>query len=224
MARQAKWTSRQNEKLVSFIRDRGEIVSLDVDSEWRLVGRYGGADITIIQSSPGRRFLVNGEPAATQAEAICEVIEASARKQVVARPKMAAEPRGSDLAMRGALAVEKHLKRQGYDIIARDYECDYGIADFIAWHADMLVFIEAITRPMDSGMPMEDDGEVERDRWERIAMSYLATAGIEGWQYRFDAITVCYYGNGLASMRHNLFRFGQHVADAGQRETTACAG
>ena len=71
------------------------------------------------------------------------------------------------------------LTRRGYDIIHRNWKCKAGEADIIARDNETLVFVEVKSRrDCDKGMPAEAVTREKRERYERIAASYLAVTDV----------------------------------------------
>jgi len=87
-----------------------------------------------------------------------------------------------------------HLRRLGYVMIARNFRSPRrrGEIDLIAWHKDVLCFIEVKTRTSHDVKPAET--AVDRDKWRQLsatAREYLRSFPPD-LQWRFDVITVYY--------------------------------
>ena len=103
------------------------------------------------------------------------------------------------------------LKGKGLKILARNYRCPAGEADLIALDtttrpasgAETIVFVEVKARSSDRYVDPEsavDDDK--RRRMRRVADCYLATRGSEGYNVRFDIVSVVLGGDQKPKMRH----------------------
>ena len=85
----------------------------------------------------------------------------------------------------------RHLEERGYRIIVRNHHCAGGEVDVVAWHGEILCFVEVRARRSDAfGHPLEtiDAGKIRRV--VRAARHFLET-----WQgplpaMRFDALGI----------------------------------
>lgn len=93
---------------------------------------------------------------------------------------------GEDLAYR-------YLREHGCTLVARNYRAraGYGEIDLVAWHREMLVFIEVKTRSTEQfGTPDRAVDEDKRTALERTAREYARRANV-GWERtRFDIVSV----------------------------------
>lgn len=91
---------------------------------------------------------------------------------------------GEDLA-------ERHLKRQGYAIVARNYRCPLGEIDLIAVNKRVVVFVEVKTRRMNSsGTPLEAVNAVKQRRLKRAALHYLNKHHLHDRDVQFDVVGI----------------------------------
>ncbi len=95
---------------------------------------------------------------------------------------------------RGEEDVYFHLRRLGYVVVARNYRSPRrpGQIDLIAWHKDILCFIEVKTRSSHDVKPAQ--AAVDRYKWRELkatAREYLR-AFPPDLQWRFDLVTVYY--------------------------------
>ncbi len=89
-----------------------------------------------------------------------------------------------------ALAAD-HLRRKGYEIVARNYRSRFGEIDLIARNAGFIVFVEVKLRASDRfGLPREFVGRKKRERLRATALLWLE-AHETGSQPRFDVIEIC---------------------------------
>lgn len=104
------------------------------------------------------------------------------------------------LGRSGEKRVEKYLKKQGYNILHRNFVTPFGEADLIAQDKDEIVFVEVKTRLTDSfGSPREAVGADKQRRYRKIAEYYWLKTGEEP-NARFDVAevyenTIEYYKN-----------------------------
>lgn len=83
------------------------------------------------------------------------------------------------------------LRRRGYKVLLRNYECALGEIDLIAKHQGTLVFIEVKTRSSDAmGAPAEGVTADKRRQIVRVAKFYLKRYGIQDTVCRFDVVSV----------------------------------
>lgn len=83
------------------------------------------------------------------------------------------------------------LRRKGYKILLRNYECLFGEIDLIAKHQGFLVFVEVKTRSTDEmGPPAEAVTPDKRRQIVRVAQYYLKRYGIHDVPCRFDVAAV----------------------------------
>ena len=83
------------------------------------------------------------------------------------------------------------LRRRGYKVLLRNYECALGEIDLIAKHRGFLVFIEVKTRSSDAmGAPAEAVTPEKRRQIVRVAQYYLKRYGIHDTACRFDVAAV----------------------------------
>lgn len=113
-----------------------------------------------------------------------------------------------ELGRRGEHAVQEYLKRRGYDIIETNWSCYAGEADIIAYDDDELVFIEVKTRTsIKAGFPEDAVGKKKRQRYENIALAYLAENTVPPVKIRFDVVALVVIDDGHAMIRHHRDAF-----------------
>lgn len=84
----------------------------------------------------------------------------------------------------------KHLKKQGYKILHRNFKCKFGEVDIIAEVGDTICFIEVKTRNSDKfGRPCEAVTLERQHRYKNCAKFYFANRQIT-YNIRFDIIEV----------------------------------
>jgi len=83
-----------------------------------------------------------------------------------------------ELGQAGEKMAEVFLRKQGYHILARNYQTPYGEIDLIAREDRATVFIEVRTRRgTDFGTPIESLTRDKISHWEKSASSYLQKSG-----------------------------------------------
>ena len=93
------------------------------------------------------------------------------------------------LGTSGEKLAVKHLKKQGWKILERNFRTPFGEVDIIAKRRDVLSFCEVKTRTSDLyGSPAEAVDAKKRSRYVRAAQAY--THGSEDCTVRFDVIEV----------------------------------
>ena len=92
--------------------------------------------------------------------------------------------RGEDLAA-------AHLKKQGYNILARNYRTPIGEIDLVARHQGVLVIIEVKTRRSRRfGSPQEAVHPAKQERLRNLAEYYLQQQGLGEVMVRFDVVGI----------------------------------
>ncbi|MFP3980706.1 MAG: YraN family protein [Desulfobacterales bacterium] len=89
-----------------------------------------------------------------------------------------------------SLAV-RHLKKNGYRILARNYRNRFGEIDIIARHGEVLVFVEVKARASRNYGPSK--AAVDRAKQKKISMvalGYLKQTRNTGAKARFDVVCV----------------------------------
>lgn len=88
------------------------------------------------------------------------------------------------------IAVE-HLKRVGFEILARNWRCDLGEIDIVALDGDTVVVCEVKTRSgfgFGSGLDAVTSAKLTRLR--RLAVRWLHESGRHGAPVRIDVVAV----------------------------------
>ena len=133
----------------------------------------------------------------------------------------------SELERFGLEVATDNIKKHGYEVVEQGWECEAGVAEIIAWDEDDLVFIELRTGTNTHDIPYEEVGCVKRDRWNRIAMSYLETISKVGSRIRFDTMAVIKPESGPTILRHalcvQLKPWPDHLAEKAQQSDLAHA-
>ena len=95
------------------------------------------------------------------------------------------------LGRRGERAAEKHLRRNGYRIVARNFRAAGAEIDLVAIDGDILVFVEVKTRrSRAAGAPEEAVDERKQIRMRRAAEVFARRYRAEDSEMRFDIVAV----------------------------------
>jgi len=89
-----------------------------------------------------------------------------------------------------ALAL-RHLYRQGYDILERNFSCRAGEIDLIGYDGPVMAFVEVKARSsQDFGTPAEALAPEQQQRIRRAAATYRRSRHLEHVSFRFDIVAV----------------------------------
>ncbi|HEY6394868.1 MAG TPA: YraN family protein [Candidatus Binataceae bacterium] len=95
------------------------------------------------------------------------------------------------LGRKGEKIAERHLKRRGYRIIARNYRVAGGEIDLVAMDGDTLVFVEVKTRHgRGAGMPEEAVDARKQNRMRRAAEFFALQYRAGERAMRFDVVAI----------------------------------
>ncbi len=87
--------------------------------------------------------------------------------------------------------AEDHLRRRGYEILARNFRSRFGEIDIIARLRGELVFVEVKgKRSREYGAPAEMVGPKKTDRLIRTALCYMGSGRGRKGACRFDVLAV----------------------------------
>jgi putative endonuclease len=99
-------------------------------------------------------------------------------------------------------AAATYLERRGFEIIEEMWAHGSDSVDIIAREDDDLVFVDVQVR--DDGAREMPEEQPDRDRFERIAVAYLAESGDEAdFAIRYDIISLLVIGGSKALLRHH---------------------
>ena len=102
------------------------------------------------------------------------------------------------------------LRRRGYKVLLRNYECVLGEIDLIAKHQGYLVFVEVRTRSTEEkGTPEESVTREKRRQILKVAKFYLNRYGIQNVLCRIDVVGVLLLPNAEPSIRVIESAFGE---------------
>ncbi len=95
------------------------------------------------------------------------------------------------LGRRGERAAERHLRRNGYRIVVRNFRAAGAEIDLVAIDGDILVFVEVKTRrSRAAGAPEEAVDERKQTRMRRAAEVFARRYRADEIEMRFDIVAV----------------------------------
>ncbi len=95
------------------------------------------------------------------------------------------------LGTAGERAAERHLRRAGYVILARNYRCAVGEVDLVALDGRCVVFVEVKARhDPDPEVALAAVSAAQQRRIARAAQHFLARHRLLGRDVRFDVVGV----------------------------------
>ncbi len=96
-----------------------------------------------------------------------------------------------ELGARGEKLAARHLRRQGYRILLRQFRGKAGEIDIIARDHDTLVFIEVKTRQSEKFGPPQEAVDLKKQRHiARVAWEYVRLLDNPQVKMRFDIVEV----------------------------------
>jgi putative endonuclease len=108
------------------------------------------------------------------------------------------------LGQRGEAAAARHLRRHGYQILARGDRLWPGELDLVALDGQTIVFVEVKTRQsQQAGHPSESVDAAKQRRLTRLAVTFLKRHGLLEHPARFDVVAVTWpEGHRRPSIEH----------------------
>jgi putative endonuclease len=101
------------------------------------------------------------------------------------------------LGDRGERAAVKHLKKQGYRILAKQYRNQFGEIDIIAQIGATTIFVEVKTRKSaDDGQPFEAVDRRKQEKLTRAALAWLKKHRRLEQPARFDIVSILWPDDG----------------------------
>jgi len=92
---------------------------------------------------------------------------------------------------RGERRAARYLKRNGFRILARQYQNHIGEIDIIALDGNTVVFVEVKTRKShNKGAPYEAVHQAKQNKIAKIALVFLKAQGWLDRSCRFDIVSV----------------------------------
>lgn len=107
------------------------------------------------------------------------------------------------LGNRGEKIAAKFLRKQGYQIIEKNYRSRLGEIDIVAKEDESIVFVEVKTRcSTDFGLPEEALSYDKRRRLSKLALGYLAHRRIKDTNCRFDVVSILMDNKKVRKVNH----------------------
>ena len=107
------------------------------------------------------------------------------------------------LGNRGEKIAAKFLRKQGYQIIEKNYRSRLGEIDIVAKEDESIVFVEVKTRcSTDFGLPEEALSYDKRRRLSKLALGYLAHRRIKDTNCRFDVVSILMDNKKVSKVKH----------------------
>ncbi|MHB9003780.1 MAG: YraN family protein [Coriobacteriia bacterium] len=114
-----------------------------------------------------------------------------------------------ELGARGEDAAAAFLERLGMTIVERNWRCKAGEIDIVVLDGETLVLVEVKTRRTAAkGTPEEAVSPTKQKKLVRLAREYVAQAGLEPQEIRFDVIGIVPLSQDRALLRHHRAAFG----------------
>jgi putative endonuclease len=108
-----------------------------------------------------------------------------------------------DLGRRGETLAAAMLRRRGWEILARNFRVGRKEIDLIVRRGEVVAFVEVKARAGPGyGHPLEAITWAKRREIERVARAWVATHGLPGDLYRFDAVAITWGGDGSVLVEH----------------------
>lgn len=110
---------------------------------------------------------------------------------------------------KGESVAADYLKKNGYEILGKNFRCPLGEIDMIARDQEGLVFIEVKTRRSeDLGYPEEAVDMKKQKKISQLAAYYLRTKDLTNVQARFDVVAITMSGSSMeVKLIKNAFDF-----------------
>ncbi len=96
-----------------------------------------------------------------------------------------------ELGRWGEWIAQKHLRKLGWDIVARNWKGFQGEVDLIAYDGPFLVFVEVKTRRGPTSLPGEESVDWKKEgKLDELAFDFLLRHEISETPVRIDVIAV----------------------------------
>ena len=102
----------------------------------------------------------------------------------------------------GENVAAKYLKKNGYEILGRNYRKTYGEIDIIAKYKENIAFVEVKTRKSDAyGSPAEFVTKQKQRKIIKTAYSYIQQHNLDA-EFTFDIVEVYIEGLKVKNINH----------------------
>jgi putative endonuclease len=106
----------------------------------------------------------------------------------------------------------KHLAKQGYAILERNYTAPQGELDLIAMDGDTLVFVEVKTRRGNAyGAPELAVDQRKQERMVKAALGYLKHKKLHQMPCRFDVVAISGADGDRVELIRNAFEMDRRT-------------
>lgn len=96
-----------------------------------------------------------------------------------------------DIGTLGEFLAEKYIKKQGYIILEKNFNCKMGEIDIIGKDKEHIAFIEVKSRyNTDYGRPAEAVNYNKKRKLYKTAEFYIMKNKLYGFSFRFDVIEI----------------------------------
>jgi len=103
----------------------------------------------------------------------------------------------------GEVAAARYLEGRSFVILAHRFRLGHHDIDLVARRGHLVAFAEVKARTSSTfGSPVESVGWRKQRDLCRVAEAWIARHGRAGDVYRFDLITVCWFGPGFPQVSH----------------------
>ena len=103
----------------------------------------------------------------------------------------------------GERVAVRYLQQAGMVVLARNWRCELGEVDVVARDGDCLVVCEVKTRrTAAAGHPLEAVTPAKVARLRRLAVAWMASAGVHPLEVRLDVVAVLRPRRGPALVEH----------------------
>ena len=95
------------------------------------------------------------------------------------------------LGAKGEQLAVSFLRKQGYEIIVRNFRYDRGEIDIIARKGKLISFCEVKTRTSEAYGPGENAVDSRKqNQIRKVAEGYISERELDGYDFRFDVVVV----------------------------------
>lgn len=107
------------------------------------------------------------------------------------------------LGRAGEKQAERFLRRMGYRLVSRNYQCPFGELDLVVLDGRVIVFVEVKTRSGDEHADPRDSVNIGKQRRLTLAAQcFLKLTDSQGRACRFDVVTIIRRGPGKLEVEH----------------------
>lgn len=107
------------------------------------------------------------------------------------------------LKSKGEDAAAAYLERCGICVVERDWRCDAGVIDIVAFDGDVLVVVDVKTRMAAGRGESQAVSPAVARRVRKLAETYRECADLREKEWRFDRIDLLVISDDRALLRHH---------------------